>query len=191
MDAGIITLPLRAGFGGARLLLRTAASAVGCAAALGERVSDSIAWGQPAPTLEPVPGPEPAPSSEPAPEPAPPVASNSSNGTVTEPLVAPPPPPPPPAPPAAPRHVSEEPELVREVADPGAEDGAGATVNIAEPWTGYSAMTAKQVIDRLAASTPAELAAVELYESANRDRQTVRAAAERYLKTKTGRGSPD
>jgi hypothetical protein len=188
MDGGIITLPLRAGVGGARLLLRTAASAVSCAATLGERVSDSIAWGQPAPTLEPAPGPSP----EPAPEPAPPVASGSSNGAVTEPLaVQPPPPPPPPARPPAPRHVSEEPELVREVAEPGAEDGAGATVNIAEPWTGYSAMTAKQVIDRLAASTPAELATVELYESANRDRQTVRAAAERYLKTKTGRGSPD
>lgn len=187
MDGGIITLPLRAGFGGARLLLRTTASAVGCAAKLGERVSDSIAWGQPAPTLEPAPGPEPGPP--PAP-PAAPIAPDSSNGAVTEPLVVQPPPPPSP-PPAPPPHVSEEPELVREVAEPGAEDGAGASIHVAEPWPGYSAMTAKDVIARLADATPAELAAVELYEGINRDRQTVRAAAERYLKTKTGRGSPD
>lgn len=80
---------------------------------------------------------------------------------------------------------------MREVAEPGAEDGAGASIHIAEPWPGYSAMTAKDVIARLVASTPAELAAVELYESTNRDRQTVRAAAERHLKAKTGRGSPD
>jgi hypothetical protein len=186
MDGGIITLPLRAGLGGARLLLRTAASVVGCAATLGERVSDSVAWGQTAPTLEPAPEPLPAPK----PEPASPVASDSNNGAVTEPLIVQPPPPPP-APPAAPPHVSEEPELVLEVAEPGAEDGAGAAIHVAEPWPGYAAMTAKDVIARLADATPAELAAVELYESTNRDRQTVRAAAERYLKTKTGRGSPD
>jgi hypothetical protein len=52
-------------------------------------------------------------------------------------------------------------------------------------------MTAKQVIERLTDATAAELAAVQLYESINRDRQTVRAAAERNLKSKTGRGSPD
>jgi hypothetical protein len=80
---------------------------------------------------------------------------------------------------------------VQEVAEPGAEDGAGASVTIAEPWPGYARMTAKQVIERLADATPAELAAVQLYESINRDRQTVRAAAERNLKSKTGRGSPD
>ena len=199
MDGGIITLPLRAGFGGARLLLRTAATATGCAAKLGSkatvaatrtaaRVSDTVTWGRPAPSFEP-----PAESAAPvvsdlraAPEP-------SVNGDLTEPRVpdiAPPPEPEPP-PPAEPVHVSEEPELVQEVAEPGAEDGAGAAVTVREPWPGYSRMTAKQVIERLADATPAELAAVQLYESINRDRQTVRAAAERNLKSKTGRGSPD
>ena len=52
-------------------------------------------------------------------------------------------------------------------------------------------MTARQVIERLADATAAELAAVQLYESINRDRQTVHTAAERNLKSKTGRGSPD
>ena len=64
-------------------------------------------------------------------------------------------------------------------------------MTVGEPWPGYARMTAKQVIGRLADATAAELAAVQLYESINRDRQTVRAAAERNLKLKTGRGSPD
>ena len=84
---------------------------------------------------------------------------------------------PPPAPLAAPApppaHVSEEPELVAEVAEPGAEDGAGASVTIVEPWEGYDLLTAKDVVDRLANAGPAELAAIELYESTHRQRETV------------------
>jgi hypothetical protein len=195
MDGGIITLPLRASFGGVRVLLRTA----GCAAKLGgkatvaatrtaARVSDTVAWGRPAPTFEP-----PAESAAPVVSDLRPAPEHSVNGDLSEPRVpdvAPPPEPPPPTP-KAPVHVSEEPELVQEVAEPGAEDGAGASVTVAEPWPGYSRMTAKQVIERLTDATPAELAAVQLYESINRDRQTVRAAAARNLKSKTGRGSPD
>jgi hypothetical protein len=41
------------------------------------------------------------------------------------------------------------------------------------------------------AATTATEAAIELYESNNRDRQTVRAAVQGSLRTKTGRGSPD
>jgi hypothetical protein len=126
-----------------------------------------------APTEEPAqPTEEPAPPTR---EPAPPTAE---------------PAPPQPEPPE-PVHVSEEPELVEEVAEPGAEDGAGAAVTVDEPWPGYARMTAKQVIERLADAGPAELAAVQLYESLHRNRQTVRAAAERNLKSKTGRGSPN
>jgi hypothetical protein len=237
MDGGMISLPLRVGIGSARILLRTAGTAAGCAARLGgrvtvaateaaTRVSDTVAWGRPAPSFEPpapsfdAPAPSfeaPAPSFEPspAPEPAAPVVADlravppvpdrfpgqSVNGTVAEPAEVQPPPAPlepkpataPPAPAAEsePVHVSEEPELVQEVAEAGAEDGAGATVNVAEPWPGYAAMTAKQVIERLADADAAELAAVQLYESFNRNRQTVRAAAERSLKSKTGRGSPN
>jgi hypothetical protein len=206
MDGGIITLPLRVGFGGARVALRTAAGAAGCAAKLGgratvaatqvaARVSDTLTWGRPAPSFDPPA--EAATASDVSAPPATP--EHSVNGDLSEqprtqtlrvPPIAPPPEPEPPTP-VEPVHVSEEPELVQEVAEPGAEDGAGASVTIDEPWPGYARMTAKQVIERLADATPAELAAVQLYESINRDRQTVRAAAERSLKSKTGRGSPD
>jgi hypothetical protein len=73
--------------------------------------------------------------------------------------------------------VSEEPVVVAEVADPGAEDGAGAQVTVAEPWEGYRKMKASDVIDRLAAATPEEIAVVQLYESMNRRRKTVLEAA--------------
>lgn len=68
------------------------------------------------------------------------------------------------------------------MAEPGAEDGAGAQVTIDEPWDGYRVMNAGAVIDRLGGATPAQLAAVELYELAHRKRRTVIAAAQRELK---------
>ena len=94
---------------------------------------------------------------------------------------------PPPAPPE-PSHVSEEPTLVREEAEPGAEDGAGAAVTVREPWEGYARMGAREVIARLADATPAELAAVSLYETGNRSRQTVLEAVQRQLRTANGGG---
>ena len=87
-----------------------------------------------------------------------------------------------------PTHVSEEPELVREEAEPGAEDGAGAAVTVRPPWKGYERMAAREVIARLGDATAAELAAVELYERSNRSRQTVLEAVERRMKTANGRG---
>jgi hypothetical protein len=87
-------------------------------------------------------------------------------------------------------HVSEEPELVEEAAEPGAEDGAGAEVHIREPWKGYAHAGAEEVISRLADATPAEVAAVQLYERTNRSRRTVLAAAERELRAASGGGSP-
>jgi hypothetical protein len=56
-------------------------------------------------------------------------------------------------------------------------DSVGAT----EPWAGYRAMRAADVINRLASAPPEELAAVELYELSNRKRKTVIAAAQRQL----------
>jgi hypothetical protein len=79
-------------------------------------------------------------------------------------------------------HVSAEPELVEEVAEPGAEDGAGAQLRIAEPWDGYRTMKAADVIDRLSTVSVEVLAAVELYEVAGRNRKSVVAAAQRALK---------
>lgn len=88
--------------------------------------------------------------------------------------------------PAAPDHVSEEPVLVREEAEPGAEDGAGASIRVDEPWDGYRRMAARDIVTRLAASSPAELAGVQLYESTHRKRQTVLAAVAREF-AKPGR----
>lgn len=85
-----------------------------------------------------------------------------------------------------PVHVSEEPELVREVAEPGAEDGAGAGVTVIEPWAGYAHMSARDVIARARQASTAELAAVRLYESRHRSRQTVLAAVDRQLKLSSG-----
>jgi hypothetical protein len=90
-----------------------------------------------------------------------------------------------------PVHVSEEPELVEEFAEPGAEDGAGAEVRIEEPWEGYAEMNAKQVIARLSTATPAALAAVQLYESSHRHRQTILNAVQRELRSPNGNGSPN
>lgn len=75
-------------------------------------------------------------------------------------------------------HVSEEPVLVEQVAEAGAEDGAGAQVTVQEPWVGFQLMTAADLIDRLTSATLAELAAVELYELSHRRRQTVLSAVE-------------
>jgi hypothetical protein len=115
----------------------------------------------------------PAVSSHPAPEPGP--AFTFPSETIFE--------------EREPDHVSEEPELVREIAEPGAEDGAGAAITVAEPWNGYSRMSAKDVIARARAGNPAELAAVRLYESRHRSRQTVLAAVDRQLKLANG-GAP-
>ncbi len=133
------------------------------------------------------PSPPPA-----AAEPSPPAAVDepSPPAAVVEP--SPPPavvePPPPPAVPDAdtPVHVSEEPTLVESFAEKGAQDGAGAEIHVAEPWDGYREMKADDVIDRLAGSTTAVLATVQLYESSGRQRQRILTAVERELKRASG-----
>ena len=57
-----------------------------------------------------------------------------------------------PAPTPEPLHVSTEPELVEEVAEPGAED-AGAQIRVREPWPGYRSLKARDVVARLASAT--------------------------------------
>lgn len=94
-----------------------------------------------------------------------------------------------PAPVAEPVHVSEEPELVQELAEPGVEDGAGAEVRVDPPWDDYERMNAKEVISRLAGANPAQLAAVQLYEGSHRRRQTVLNAVERELRGANGSGA--
>ena len=73
-------------------------------------------------------------------------------------------------------------ELVAEVAEPGAEDGAGAELSVAEPWEGYATMRADEIVARLRDAPAAEAAAVELYEVTHKSRQSVLKAAERRLR---------
>ena len=75
---------------------------------------------------------------------------------------------------------------MRESAEPGAEQGAGAEVTVKEPWAGYRLLNARDVIDRTRTANVAELAAVRLYESRHRCRQTVLAAVDRQLKLANG-----
>jgi hypothetical protein len=90
------------------------------------------------------------------------------------------------APPAVPDelipdHVDEDPVLVAEVAEEGAEEGAGPELTVEEPWEGYAHMTAADIRDRLAAATAVEAAGVELYESTHKKRRSVMDAAARAL----------
>jgi hypothetical protein len=108
-----------------------------------------------------------------------------NGGAPAEPL-APTPPPEPPEPPEPlappePAHVSEEPELVAEVAERGAEEGAGAELHVDEPWPGYAGMTAAEIRERLRAEGPVAAAAVRLYEAANKGRSSVLEAAGRQI----------
>jgi hypothetical protein len=204
MVGRLITFPLRVGVRGAQLWFRAAEEVAGRATLGAMRVASVFTRdGDESPpsarngnegraTAAP---PRPRPQRSPARDPR-------SRDTATEP--APPPPvsaddaaeridrsseesAPPPSPPE-PSHVSEEATLVREEAEPGAEDGAGASVTVDEPWAGYARMSARDVIARLADATPAELAAVSLYETGNRSRQTVLEAVQRQLRTANGGG---
>jgi hypothetical protein len=205
MAGKLITLPLRVWFRSARLLTRVAGDAAGRAVSLagqtigvGSSNGSSSDHRRPAESATAEPGwreetiEQPVspvdvehPHEEPERRPAPPRPRDAgrarSVSAVRPPRVQP-------AAPIAPEpvHVSEEPELVREVAEPGAEDGAGAHVTVTPPWDGYAHMNAREVIARARQAGPAELAAVRLYESRNRSRQTVLAAVDRQLKLSAG-----
>jgi hypothetical protein len=106
---------------------------------------------------------------------------------VAEPAVAEPAVAEPDAPPAVPDelipdHVDEEPVLVAEAAEEGAEEGAGAELRVDPPWNGYDQMTAADIRDRLATATAAEAATAELYEASGKNRRSVLEAAERALR---------
>jgi hypothetical protein len=92
--------------------------------------------------------------------------------------------PPAPASPVVPSEakvVDDEPVLVEESAEPGAEDAAGPEIHIDEPFAGYSLLKAADVIGRVRAATGEEAAAINLYESLNKKRATVLQAAELRL----------
>jgi len=189
MSGSLVTQPLRLGARGAALVIRETLSVsqrvlrlLGLAGAPAERASNP-------PQRVAGPAERAGRPAEPAGGPAGPGTRNDA-GTATASAVPGDPPPAPVAippvaiPPVAtePAHVSESLELVAEVAEPGAEDGAGAQVRIAEPWDGYRGMAAADIIGHLASASREELATVELYELAGRRRKSVVAAAQRALK---------
>jgi hypothetical protein len=151
MVRDLITLPVRIGAGSTRLALRVAEEALTLGWKATQRLVEAVAPRPGGPsaspeTVEPFDSvrvdvavaPPPSRVEEELHEPAP------APATPAEPLPAAPeaetvPPP-------APAHVSEEPQLVEEFAEPGAEDGVGAAVHVEEPWEGYAQLTADQVV---------------------------------------------
>lgn len=81
--------------------------------------------------------------------------------------------------PDEPVHVEDEPELVAEFAEPGAEDGAGAELRVEPPFAGYNRMRVADIQDRVGTAGMAELAVIQLYESTHRKRRSVLDAVER------------
>ena len=72
--------------------------------------------------------------------------------------------------------------LVAESADPGAAEGVGAAIQVAEQWPGYGQTRAAEVVRRLAEASAEEVAVAQLYEGLHRSRRSVLDAAERRLK---------
>lgn len=56
--------------------------------------------------------------------------------------------------------------------------GPGATIEVAEPWDGYEAMTEEQVLDRLTGADPTVRAVVRLYENTHGGRRQILIATE-------------
>ena len=79
--------------------------------------------------------------------------------------------------------------LVAEVAETGAEDGAGPELQVEEPWDGYDRMTVEQIHDRLSEATREAVAAVQLYEAVTKSRDSVLEAAESRLRELTSPGA--
>lgn len=84
---------------------------------------------------------------------------------------------------AAAKTIDDTDEVVAEFADPGGEDGAGATLAVDPPWDGYAQQTAATIVERLGGLEAAEVAVLELYERGHKNRQTVLNAARRRLKS--------
>jgi hypothetical protein len=191
----VVTFPLRVYVRAVRLALRPVTAA-------GERALELALDAIEQRDVEPAPG-RPEPEAEPAPDrrvtlvPESDEAAPSEPEIAEEPEVLEPEPEPEPVPEAVvepeaiepepiepepePIHVSEEPTLVAESADPDASEPAAAEVNVAEPWEGYRRMKAAEVLERISAAGPEELTVVDLYERSHRRRKSVLQEVERRL----------
>jgi len=165
MTGEILTLPLRLTARTASLVLRGSAEIATRGIALATQAVSIVRPHEESPPARPAERPSEPEERQPPP---PPIEHEDEID-----LDAPPEP--------EPVHVSEEPVLAAEVAEPGAEDGAGAEVRVDEPWPGYRELHADDILTRINSSDPAELAAIQLYESAHKKRQTVLSAVQRQL----------
>jgi hypothetical protein len=199
VGSSLITLPLRISLRTVRAALRTTRDAADAGLGLLELVGELVERGASgrAPTARPAPPAPERPDGEPVPAasngrgparpvvPVEPAEAVEAVGPVepvrpvdsVEPVR-----PVDPVDPAEPVHVDAEAEIVEEVADPGAEDGAGAQVHVAPPLHGYDALRAADVVARLRGADIAQLGAIELYEQTHRRRRTVLEAVARELK---------
>lgn len=167
-----MTLPLRVGVRAVRLSLHTAEEALRLSTGVADQAIKIFRPPAPAPAAEA----ERKPTADRQPRPA--ERSPSPAEPATPPRTAEP------APLRdEPAHVSREAVVVEELAEPGAEEGAGAELHVDEPWPDYRQMAANDIIARLEHADAAELAAVELYEQTHRARQSVLTVAERRLRT--------
>jgi len=194
MAGKLITLPLRVSLRSAQLVTRAAGEVAERALTIPVRAIQVVSCGRSGPLAHDV-SPRPAPESqapewrkEPVEETVWPTAVEHPPVPLARDAEPPDAEPPDAAPDTAeePAHVSEEPVLVSESAEPGAEEGAGAGVRVIEPWSGYGRMNAQDVIDRVRTASVAELAALRLYEARHRARRTVIAAVDRQLKLAAG-----
>ena len=178
MTGELITLPIRWGVRATSLVLRGGEGLASRGLALAVQAAGLVRGTEPEAWAEPEASPEPEAWAEPQTPATPVPAEPTSLGPLPDrgpaidldaPDIA------------APEHVSEEPALAAEVAEPGAESGAGAEVHVQEPWPGYGQLNARDVVERISVSDPAQLAAIQLFESAHQGRQTVLSAVQRAL----------
>jgi hypothetical protein len=167
VSGSALTLPLRLSLRTARAALRTTRNAAETGLSVLELIGDVLERPSMSDAGEPVPY-EPVVTE--------PVVTDTANGRATSvydepaPLTDPVP------------HVDAEAEVVEEVAEPGAEDGAGAQIRVDAPFAGYDALRAADVAARLRGADVALLGAIELYEHTHRRRRTVLEAVARELR---------
>jgi hypothetical protein len=168
----LLTLPLRISLRTARVALATTRDAADAGLGVLELIGEVLQHG-----AADMPPPAPREPTRYADQPVP----SASNGhgpppSVSEPEPVTADPGPLPIPPA---HVDTEAEIVEELAEPGAENGAGAQIRVATPFDGYDALRAADVVARVRGADAAQLGAIELYEQTHRKRRTVLQAVTR------------
>lgn len=201
MTQKLLTIPFRLGLGAARTAFDVSAKTINISTTLVETAIGLVRSpddGQDTDRRDTEPTPTPGPTTQTRTQTRPP-AQTRVNGQPANGAVAQPGPPPPAAPVTPPQEQPDTPltpqqdavktvadedeeEVIAEFAEPGAEEGAGAQLDVEEPWEGYAAMNASTVIARIEQADPAQLAVLELYEQTHKKRQTVLSAAAKRLR---------